>query len=95
MDAYLAIHMAQMWRFFELEQAGMLDEGATLRIMQSDFQFLFGSRFAKVWWEQMGQDWPTEFVATARPVVASVDVDGLDERFGRMQRLLGTEPSGE
>ena len=91
MDAYLAIQMSQMWRIHDLERAGLLERGGTLRTIEPDLHFLFGSRFGKAWWAQEGQNWPPEFVELIRPVVESVDVDGLNERFGRLQRLLGAE----
>jgi hypothetical protein len=59
--------------------------------MQGDFPYLFGSRFAKAWWEELGQYWPSEFVEFARPVVASVENDELNEKYTRLQRALEAE----
>lgn len=92
MDAYMAIHMNQMRRVFTQEQSGLLEKGETLRLMQADFPFLFGSRFGKAWWQEEGQYWsPAEFVEIARPVVDSVDIAELQERFGRLQKTLSIE----
>ena len=59
--------------------------------MQGDFPYLFGSPFAKAWWEELGQYWPPEFVELARPVVESVESDALNEKYTRLQRFLKVE----
>jgi hypothetical protein len=91
MDAFLAIHLNQMMRVYELERAGLVENGETLRWMQGDFPFLFGSRFAKAWWEEFGRNWPSDFVELADPVVERAKDDELDKKFGRLQETLGIE----
>jgi len=91
MDVYPAIQMTRMLRLHDLERAGLLESAQTFEVIESDIRFLFGSRFAKAWWKLKGQNWPTEFVELVRPVADSVDADSLDDRFDRLQRLLGAE----
>jgi hypothetical protein len=92
MDAYLTINVTQLWRYYGLEQAGLLDRGQTLELIEGDLPFLLGSRFAKIWWELEGQNtWQPEFIELVRPVADSVDVNGLNERFDRLQSALGAE----
>jgi hypothetical protein len=91
MDSYMAIHLNQMYRVYEQEREGLVESGETLKWMQGDFPYLFGSRFAKAWWEELGQYWPSEFVELARPVVESVDNDELNEIYIRLQQAIGAE----
>jgi len=91
MDAYLAIHLNQMMRVYDQEREGLLESGETLKWMQADFPYLFGSRFAQAWWTELGQNWPSEFVELAHPVVQSVEDDELNEKFSRLQRALSAE----
>jgi hypothetical protein len=90
MDAYLVVFMNQMMREYDLEQAGLLEQGATLKLMESNFLFLFGSPFAKAWWAQLGQiGLSPGFVETADPIVKSVEEDFLNEKFSELQKSLG------
>lgn len=91
MDSYMAIHLNQMYRVYEQERKGLVESGETLEWMQGDFPYLFGSRFAKAWWEELGQYWPSEFVELARPIVESVESDELNEKYTRLQRSLVAE----
>ena len=90
-DAYLAIHMAQMLRNYELENAGLLNEGATAGLLEGDAKWLFGSSIGKAWWEQFGQSYPTEFHKLANPIVESVEADYLINEFRRLQITIGSE----
>ena len=83
--------MTQLMRIYDLEQAGLLREGTTMRDFTGDFEYLFGNRFGKAWFEEFGQDWPSDFVELARPVVESVDENGLKKRFSRLLKSLQTE----
>lgn len=90
MDAYLVVFMNQVMREYDLEQAGLLESGATAKLMQENFWFLFGSPFAKAWWAQLGQSGLSpEFVELARPIVDSTEDDLLEERFTRLQKAIG------
>ena len=91
MDSFLAIHLNQMMRVHEQEKEGLVKSGETLKLMQADFPFLFGSRFAKAWWEEFGKNWPSDFVELAGPVVESVKDDELNKKFGRLQEMLEIE----
>jgi hypothetical protein len=91
MDAYIAIHMAQLTRIYDLERAGLLEQGTTLDWFRGDFEYLFGNRFGQAWFEEFGQSGPSDFVELARPIVESVGVDRLNERFSRLQRALQAE----
>jgi hypothetical protein len=91
MDSYLAIHLNQMMRVYEQEREGLVKSGETLKWMQADFPFLFGSRFAKAWWEEFGRNWPSDFVELARPIVGAVEDDELNRKFGRLQETLNIE----
>lgn len=91
MDAYMAIHMNQMMRVLRQEQQGLLEKDETLKLMEGDFWFLFGSPFGQAWWEVFGQDWPPELVELALPIVESVKHNELEERFLRLQRDLADE----
>jgi hypothetical protein len=91
MDSYLAIHLNQMMRVHAQEREGLVEKGETLKWMKADFPFLFGSRFAQAWWEEFGQNWPSDFVELARPVVESVEDDELSKKFGRLQERLAIE----
>ena len=89
MDAYLAIHMAQMIRDHDLENAGLLNEGATATLLEGDAKWLFGSPFAKAWWEQFGEGYPSEFHRVANPIVDPVGDDYLINELSQLQRTLG------
>lgn len=91
MDAYFAIHIAQMMREHDLEKAGLVNEGATAKAMEADFAWLFGSRFAKTWWAHWGGDWPPDFVELAEAFVEAADEDYLEENVRDLQAKLGTE----
>ncbi len=91
MDSYMAIHLNQMLRVYEQEREGLAESGETLKWMQGDFRYLFGSRFAQAWWKEFGQNWPSDFVELARPVVESVENDELNEMYSRLQRALIAE----
>ena len=89
MDAYLVVFMNQIMREYALEQEGLLEDGATLKLMEENFWFLFGSPFAKAWWEQLGQSGLSpEFLELARPIVKSTDDYLLDEKFTQLQNAL-------
>jgi len=89
MDAYLAIHMAQMMRNHDLEDAGLLNEGATASLLEGDAKWLFGSTFGKAWWLQFKQAWPAEFRKLATPIVEPVEDDYLINELSRLQKALG------
>lgn len=91
MDAFLAIHMAQINRIYDLEMAGLLKKGETLKLAEGDFPFLFGNRFGKAWFEQFGQYGSSEFVEFVRPIVDSVENDWLNETFSGLQESLQVE----
>lgn len=90
MDAYLVVFMNQFMREYDLEQAGLLESGATVKLMEDNFWFLFGSPFAKAWWEQLGQSGLSpEIVELARPIVKSTEDDLLNEKFAQLQKAIG------
>lgn len=90
MDAYMVVFMNQVMREHALEQAGLLDRGATAKLMEENFWFLFGSPYAKVWWEQLGQSGLSpEVVELARPIVDSAEDGFLYEKFTHFQNSLG------
>jgi hypothetical protein len=90
MDAYMVVFMNQVMREYALEQAGLLDRGATARLMEENFWFLFGSPYAKVWWEQLGQSGLSpEIIELARPIVDSAEEGFLYEKFVHFQNSLG------
>jgi hypothetical protein len=89
MDAYLAIHMAQLMRDHDLENAGLLNQGATAILLEGDAKWLFGSRFAKAWWEQFGQAYPSQLHKLANPILRPVADDFLINEYSRLQKTLG------
>jgi hypothetical protein len=91
MDAYLAIHMAQMMRNHDLENAGLLNEGATARLLEGDAKWLFGSSIGKAWWEHFGQAYPSEFHKLANPIVEAVEADYLINEFSLLQQTIGSD----
>lgn len=77
-------------REYDLEQAGLLESGATVKLMEENFWFLFGSPFAKAWWGLLGQSGLSpEFVELARPIVDSTEDDLLNEKFTHLQKAIG------
>lgn len=89
MDAYLAIHMAQMIRDHDLENAGLLNEGAIAMLPEGHAKWLFGCPFAKARWEQFAEGYASEFHRIANPIVESVEDDHLINELSRLQRTLG------
>ena len=55
LDAYLAFQLSMPSRVLRLEQAGLLDAGATKDAVNSSLPFFFNSEFAKAWWEIEGR----------------------------------------
>jgi hypothetical protein len=88
MDAYLAVHMAQMMRNHDLEKAGLLERGHTAKLLEGDAEWLFGSSFGKAYWEQFGQTWPPDFYQLAHPIVEPVDDDFLINELSQLQKKL-------
>lgn len=76
-DSYL-IHTLNLWRrTLLLETEGLLEPGATQRVVRGNAFFYFGNSFAKEWWRTMSKDgfWPPEFKR-----IVDAEVDGVDER---------------
>lgn len=86
MDAYLAVNLYQALRLLDLENAGLISREELIEYMELDFPFVFGNRYAKVWWEFEGETWTPELVEIARPIVKSIDDDLLVERYDQIQR---------
>lgn len=91
MDAYLAIHMAQMMRNIDLEKAGLLKEGSTIALLEGDARWLFGSPFGKAYWEQFGPNWSSDLYELANPIVDAVDDHYLIEEFSRLKETLAAD----
>jgi hypothetical protein len=88
MDAYQAINLFQALRVFELHKAGLIDERSAVEYIQAEFPYVFGTPFAKIWWEQEGQTWSPDFVAFARPIVEAIDEHTIEGRYSRIQEAL-------
>ncbi len=86
LDAYLAFQLTNSTRVFYLEDAGLLDVGATKQYMQDTLPFFFDTEFAKVWWEIEGRTWDDEFVRLADPIIRDTTKNESVDKLLRIQR---------
>jgi hypothetical protein len=96
LDAYLAFQLTNGLRVLELEQAGLLESGATERHLQRELPFFFDSEFAKAWWEIEGSTWTPELVEIAEPIIREIDNDETAIKLQSIRqeaasRVRGTE----
>ena len=75
LDAYLAFQLTNASRVLRLEQAGLLQTGATEQHLQDSLPFFFDTEFAKVWWEIEGRTWQPELVKLADPIIREIAKD--------------------
>ncbi len=94
LDAYLAFQLTHSTRVFELEQAGLLEVGATKQYMQESLPFFFDTEFAKTWWEIEGRTWDDEFVQLADPIIREISKNESVDKLLRIQRETASRVSG-
>ncbi len=94
LDAYLAFQLSNSFRVFELEQAGLLDEGTTKQTLEGSLPFFFDTEFAKTWWEIEGRTWGNEFVEIADPIIRKTPKNVSVDKLQRIQREAALRVSG-
>ena len=94
LDAYLAFQLSNSFRVFELEQAGLLDEGTTKQTLEGTLPFFFDTEFAKAWWEIEGRTWGDEFVQLADPIIRKTTKNESVDKLLRIQREAASRVSG-
>ena len=88
MDAYLAMNILRSSQIRELEDAGLMAQGATRVWMEGDFEFLFSNRFGKVWWYQIGAPgWP-QLAEDGNAIIATLDSNSTANDFLAIQKTL-------
>jgi hypothetical protein len=86
LDAYLAFQLTNSSRVFDLEKAGLLEDGATQQWMQGNLPFFFDTEFAKTWWEIEGRTWGDEFVLLADPIILETTKNQSVNKLLKIQR---------
>jgi len=81
----MAAKLEDIIRTANLEEDGLVKIGSTLRHIERDASFLFGSRFSKIWWQNEGSTWNAAVTSIAEPIIATIDDDFLKEKFLAIQ----------
>ena len=93
LDAYLAFQLANSMRVLRLEEAGLLDTGATKEYVQGNLPFFFDTVFAKTWWEVEGRTWHPKLVELADPVVMGTPTNESVNKLMKIQREAASRNS--
>jgi hypothetical protein len=89
MDGYLTNAVNRSQKVYDLELAGLREDGAALQYMREDLGFEVGNQFAQTWWAHSKDLWgDDEFARMLDSVISEKDPNFNKNRILGIQRDL-------